>query len=132
MSRKRRQGQARTAGEWATLAASVVIVGGLLALAGLPYLQARPPASIVATPRFAEVRQESGTYYLPVDIENTGMEAAEDVVIRFTVRDGQREEVAEVTVRILSGGETQEAVVAFRIRPAPGNVEAAVASYLRP
>lgn len=132
MSTKRRQRQGRTAAEWATLAASVVIVGGLFALAGLPYLQAQLSASIVATPRFAEVRQESGTYYLPVDIENTGMEAAEDVVIRFTVRDGQREEVAEVTVRILSGGGTQEAVVAFRIRPAPGNVEAAVVGYLRP
>lgn len=132
MSPERRRSKGRTAAEWATLIASMLIVGGLLVLVGAQYLGEQSPAAITVTPLLDETREESGVHYLPLEIRNTGERTAEDIVVRVTVREGDREESAEITVRILAGGGTEEAVAAFTIPPTRGNVEARVVGYLRP
>lgn len=131
-AKRRRRGEGRSAAEWTTLVLSAVVVVALAGLVSAQYLGTQRPAVIEATPRLDALREDAGLFYLPVDIANRGEQAAEEVLVRVTVRNGEDEESAELTVPLLAGGGAEEGVTVFRIRPIEGGIDARVIAFLRP
>ncbi len=85
-----------------------------------------------------QVRQAGKIYYLPLEITNQGDLAAEEVMIMVRLTstesgDDQPEpEEKQVTIGLLSGGSTADAVLAFKNDPSKGQLEAEVVSYVKP
>ena len=70
---------------------------------------------------------------LPVESANGGDKIVEDLRVRLVLGSSQdQQEVTEVEVRFLAGGETNRAVAVFRSDPAAAPLTANAASYLEP
>jgi uncharacterized protein (TIGR02588 family) len=121
----------RSAAEWTTLAVSIVLILGLLALVtyvsmtggdDLPIIEARPLPG--------EMRHEGETYFLPVAVTNRGGRTAEEVVVQAELagRDGSSE-ASEFTLDFLAGGETREGTGVFATNPSEGELTIDVASF---
>jgi uncharacterized protein (TIGR02588 family) len=124
----------RSAAEWASLGISIAIILGVVGLVLYEQLTRRDdPAMVEVRPDLAGVRHAGATYYLPLEIANTGGETAEDVTVAVELTPpGGEPEQAEVTIRFLAGGASQRATVAFQSDPAQGKLEAAARSFLDP
>jgi uncharacterized protein (TIGR02588 family) len=120
----------RTAAERLTLAVGAALIAAVVALVVvLDLTDGNRPPVVVATPLVADLRQDGGRYYLPLEVTNRGDDAAEDVVVRADlVRDGATE-TAEFTIDVLAGGETTEATVVFGQDPTAGTLAAGVVSF---
>lgn len=129
MSRRRAK---RDPAELVTLAVSIAVVAALFA--GVLYVQIgrgdRLPA-IVATASLAQVRAEDGRFYLPVEIENTGDQAAEAVLVVVVQRVGDREVDYEIVIDYLAGGGTADATAVLTEDPRRSEVRVEVRSFQR-
>ena len=116
------QDEKHSTAEWITLGISVLIVLGLAALVIYQQVVAgtQPPV-IEVQPKLGEIREEGGTYYVPIDIANKGEVTAEDVEIQISLEiEGEEPETVAFTVKFLAGGETEEQTVVFQNDPAEG------------
>jgi uncharacterized protein (TIGR02588 family) len=121
----------RSAAEWTTLAVSIFLILGLLALVTYVSMTGGNDLPIVeAKPLPAEMRREGESYYLPVAVTNRGGRTAEEVVVEAELagRDGSSE-ASEFTLDFLAGGETREGTVVFATDPLAGELTIAVASF---
>ena len=129
MSRRK---AARDLPELVTLATSVAVVAALVI--GVLYVQVargdRLPA-IDATALLDEVRVEGGRYYLPVEIENTGDQAAEAVLVVVVQRVGEQDVEHELLIDYVAGGATADATVVLREDPRRVEVRVEVRSFQR-
>jgi uncharacterized protein (TIGR02588 family) len=108
----------RSAAEWTTFVISLVIVGGIVAIAAYAHLT-RPDTSGVEVDVEVEESRASyrgGRYYIPYQVSNDGAAAAHDVTLVVEItRDG--EVVEESTARIaflpVGGASNGEIVTAF-------------------
>jgi len=121
----------RTVAEWTTLAISIALILGLVALVTYVSLTggSNPPI-VEARPLDAEVRHEGESYYLPVEVTNRGGRTAEEVLIQAELVGGDgAPETAELTIDFLAGGETAEGTVVFTADPLSGELTIGVASF---
>jgi uncharacterized protein (TIGR02588 family) len=119
--------------EWTVFAASLALVlafaGFLLydALAGAP---PGPPQLVV---RPGEPRPEGDLLTVPVVVENTGEQAAEQVLVVIAVRQaGGIEETGELTFDLIPGQSSQEGQVTVPLGGAFEAIEGRVASFRLP
>lgn len=124
--------KARSTAEWVSIFISIAIVLAFAVTVGYVYLtRSNAPPTIDAQLRFAEVRQEAGLFYLPIEVTNSGGDTAEDARIVLTQDTGRgQSETIDFQIRFLAGGETQTAVIAFHERPTPENTRVSAVSYL--
>jgi uncharacterized protein (TIGR02588 family) len=123
--------RARSVAERTTLAISVILILGLLALVTYVSLTGgSEPPIVEAKPLETELRHEGESYYLLVAVTNRGGRTAEEVVVRaeLTGSDGSVEE-SELTLDFLAGGETREGTVIFTTDPSTGELTVDVASF---
>ena len=129
MSRRR---PGRDAAELVTLAVSIAVVAALIG--GVMYVQLargdRLPA-IEVRAVVDELRAEGGRFYLPVEIENTGDQAAESVLIVVIQRVGEREVEHELLIDYLAGGGTADATAVLMEDPRRAGIRLEVRSFLR-
>jgi uncharacterized protein (TIGR02588 family) len=121
----------RSAAEWTTLAVSIFLILGLLALVTYVSMTGGNDLPIVeAKPLPAEMRHEGESYYLPVAVTNRGGRTAEEVVVEAELagRDGSSE-ASEFTLDFLAGGETREGTAVFATDPSEGELTIDVASF---
>ena len=125
------QPRARSVAERTTLAISIILILGLLALVTYVSMTGGSEVPIVeAQPLETEIRREGESYYLPVAVTNRGGRTAEEVLIKaeLVVGDGITEE-SEFTIDFLAGGETAEGTVVFATDPLSGDLLIDVASF---
>jgi uncharacterized protein (TIGR02588 family) len=121
----------RSAAEWTTLAVSIFLILGLLALVTYVSMTGGNDLPIVeARPLDQEMRHEGESYYLPVAVTNRGGRTAEEVVVEAELagRDGSSE-ASEFTLDFLAGGETREGTAVFATDPSAGELTIDVASF---
>lgn len=128
--------ETKSVAEWVTFAISLVIILGLVAgVSILSLSNPSVPATFEIKTLKEEMRQAGEAYYLPLEVINHGTKTAEDVTVRLTLtaKDGKSEpEENEVTITLLAGGSTGDAVVVFKQDPTQGQLEATVVSYVKP
>jgi uncharacterized protein (TIGR02588 family) len=121
----------RSAAEWTTLAISIILILGLLALVTYVSMTGgNEPPIVEARPLDQEIRHEGESYYLPVSVTNRGGRTAEEVVIQAELAgsDGSSE-ASEFTLDFLAGGETREGTAVFATDPMAGELTIDVASF---
>jgi uncharacterized protein (TIGR02588 family) len=121
----------RSAAEWTTLAISIILILGLLALVTYVSMTGgNEPPIVEARPLDQEIRHEGESYYLPVAVTNRGGRTAEEVVIQAELAgsDGSSE-ASEFTLDFLAGGETREGTAVFATDPLAGELTIDVASF---
>jgi uncharacterized protein (TIGR02588 family) len=124
----------RTAAEKITLAISVMLILGLVAL--VTYVSVTgggEPPIVEATPLLDEIRHEGESYFLPVAVTNRGGQTAAEVTVQAELAAGDGSaETSEFTLDFLAGGETREGTVVFASDPAAGELTVDVASFQSP
>lgn len=122
----------REVSEIVTLAVSIAVVAALVG--GVLYVQLargdRLPA-IEATALLEEVRVEGDRYYLPVEIENTGDQAAEDVLVIVLQRVGDEDVEHELLIDYLAGHGTADATAVLTEDPRSAEVTIEVRTFQR-
>jgi uncharacterized protein (TIGR02588 family) len=121
----------RSVAEWTTLAISIILILGLLALVTYVSMTGgNEPPIVEARPLLDEMRHEGESFYLPVEVTNRGGRTAEEVVVQaeLTGSDGSAEE-SEFTLDFLAGGETREGTAVFATDPSTGELTVDVASF---
>ena len=121
----------RSAAEWTTLAVSIFLILGLLALVTYVSMTGGDDLPIVEARSLpAEIRHEGESYYLPVAVTNRGGRTAEEVVVQAEVAESDgSSQASEFTLDFLAGGETREGTVVFATDPSAGELTIAVASF---
>lgn len=116
--------QERTTAEWVSLFISVAIV--LALVGGLVYqifAGGNRPPTIEVKPLMEEIRQEGDSYYLSLDITNSGDRTAENVEVMLSLDSGEGDpETMQFQVQFLDGGETENQTVIFKNNPAEGEL----------
>jgi uncharacterized protein (TIGR02588 family) len=121
----------RSGAEWTTLAISIILILGLLALVTYVSISGgNEPPIVEARPLDQEIRHEGESYYLPVAVTNRGGRTAEEVVIQaeLTGSDGSSE-ASDFMLDFLAGGETREGTAVFATDPLAGELTIDVASF---
>lgn len=121
----------RSAVERTTLAISIILILGLLALVTYVSITGGNELPIVeARPLPEEIRHEGESYYLPVAVTNRGGRTAEEVVVQAELASGDgSSEASEFTLDFLAGGETREGTAVFATDPLAGELTIDVASF---
>ena len=129
MSRRK---AARDVPEVVTLAISIAVVAALVA--GVVYVQIgggdQLPA-IEARASLDDVRAEGGRFYLPVEIENTGDQTAEAVLVVVVQRVGDQDVEHELLIDYLAGHGTADATAVLAEDPRSAEVKIEVRSFQR-
>ena len=121
----------RTAAERITLAISIILILGLVALVTYVSITGGgEPPIVEARPLPDEIRHEGESYFLPVAGTNRGGQTAAEVTIQAELAgsDGSAE-TSEFTLDFLAGGETREGTAVFASDPAAGELTVDVASF---
>jgi uncharacterized protein (TIGR02588 family) len=121
----------RSVAEWTTLAISIILILGLLALVTYVSMTGgNEPPIVEARSLDQEIRHEGESYYLPVSVTNRGGRTAEEVVVQAELAgsDGSSE-ASEFTLDFLAGGETREGTAVFATDPLAGELTIDVASF---
>jgi uncharacterized protein (TIGR02588 family) len=120
--------------ERVTLAVSIAIV--LAITGGLITLNLRAgssPAALSVTPDFAAAFERDGSWYLPVEVSNTGDQPTDTVTVALERATGEAEpEVAELDFAFVAGGETVSGWAAFDERPTAATIHVDPVSYTDP
>ncbi|HEX2283045.1 MAG TPA: TIGR02588 family protein [Thermomicrobiales bacterium] len=124
----------RTAAERFTLAISVMLILGLVAL--VTYVSVTgggEPPIVEAIPLLDEIRHEGESYFLPLAVTNRGGQTAAEVTVQAELAAGDGSaETSEFTLDFLAGGETRDGTVVFAADPAAGELTVDVASFQAP
>ena len=124
----------RTAAEKITLAISIILILGLMALVTYVSITGgSDPPIVEASPLPDEIRHEGESYFLPIAVTNRGGQTAEEVTVQAELAGGDGSaETSEFTLDFLAGGETREGTVVFASDPAAGQLTVDVASFQAP
>lgn len=126
--------QKRSAAEWTTLALSLAVIGLLVGLVSYTYLDEDYREVLIdIQPRLDEIRHEQDRFYLPVEVTNLGERTAEDVRVRFSLVDSDRQpQITELTIGFLPGNGTESGVLVFGSDPATATLTVESISYIEP
>jgi uncharacterized protein (TIGR02588 family) len=123
----------RSVAEWVSLGISLGILLILLGLVFYTYLRnGDQPPIIDIQPQIIELRNESGGYYLPIDVTNTGSQTAQEITVQITLSvENASIESMSFSLPFLGGGESARGVVVFQQDPTTGELSTG-ASFLEP
>lgn len=126
-------GRRRSGAEWATFAASVGVLGLVVALlvGQLVATDDDPPAPVVAIVE-AEIEPRGGVFHVPVDVHNDGDRAAANVQLLAELATSDGTESGDQTIDVLGAGETTRVVFVFAADPADGELTVAVGGFAVP
>jgi uncharacterized protein (TIGR02588 family) len=119
----------RSAAEWVSLVASLLLVGGLVGV--LLYLHVSAgsePAAIEARPLVEAAKVVDGRFYLPVEVHNRGDRAAEQIRLRVVAGA----EDADLDLDRLAAGATARAVATLSSDPRQGATRVDVLGFVEP
>ncbi len=124
----------RTMAEWTTLGISLAILALVFAtIAWLWTQDDSEPVTLEVTPVNESIRHEGDTWYLPLEVVNSGDATAEDVVIEASLDTGEGEpETAEITFTFLASGETARGTAVFTSDPSSGELTIRPVSFKDP
>ncbi|MCW2973203.1 MAG: hypothetical protein JWN72_1476 [Thermoleophilia bacterium] len=131
----RRRDEGRGLPERVTLAVSIAVLAALLG--GLVMLNAQAgsaPAALQVEPDYGGVFRRHGSWYLPVEVTNSGDEATDAVTVALEQEtdDPDHPETADLDFAFVAGGETVSGYVAFDAEPTADNVTVDPVSYTNP
>lgn len=119
----------RSAAEWITFGVALLLLSVVVGLivAQIPG-EHTPPAPTVT--RAGAIREAKGSFFVPVEVENTGDATAQNVQVlaTLTTADGQ-EIAADQVVDFLAGGEVEQLEFVFEEDPSEGELELSVSGY---
>ncbi|MFT4039432.1 MAG: hypothetical protein QM692_14685 [Thermomicrobiales bacterium] len=119
-----------SAAEWTTLIISSLLIAAVAgAVLYFAVTGGDAPPAFTVTPDTAALREDGGSYALPVSVTNTGDLPAQEVTVRVTVTAGDASETSAFTLELVAAGATEEGTVVFSLDPAAGAVTAAVESF---
>lgn len=121
----------RSTAEWATLAASCVVLLLVVGVIVAQMFAATAPPDPVAEIR-PPYRVEAGSFHVSVEVSNRGDKTAANVQVAATLELDGETMTAEQTVDFLAGDATQELVFVFSDDPAAGTLTVNVSSYSLP
>ena len=126
--------EGRSPAEWTTLAISVATIAIFLALVTWLYFRGSEEPPIISVQVDTEaVREDSGSWYLPVEIVNDGDVTVENAQVEGTLDTGEGEpQVASITVDFLGGGERVSGTLVFSSDPREGELEVGPTSFQDP
>lgn len=129
--RERGHGPRRRDPEWVTFGISVVILGvvvaGLVAQIAAGDDPPRPTVEAGATRP-----QADGSFHVPVELWNSGDQAATQVQVVAELVVGDATTTGDQTVDFLGAGEAETLVFVFADDPADGELRVAVSGFLVP
>ncbi len=118
--------------EWTVFAASVLIIGGVVALLVRGAMQSNEKQPDLKIETGAPVRSSDG-YTVPVIVRNEGSGTAEQARIRMAlVENGRDVETAELVITFVPRQSRREGWVVFRRDPACCTVAARTLAYEKP
>ncbi|NJO52648.1 MAG: TIGR02588 family protein [Leptolyngbyaceae cyanobacterium RM2_2_4] len=124
----------RSLAEQVTFGIASLILAGIVGLVCYVWLDEQtdlPPDITVSNQ--GTMREASGQFYVPFEVENIGGGTAESVQVIAELRiNGKVEESGEQQIDFLSGGETEEGAFVFSRNPQEGELVLRVASYKLP
>jgi uncharacterized protein (TIGR02588 family) len=119
----------KSTAEWMSFAVSIIILSGFVgAIIWLWVHQPTGPAQFQV--QRGVVRNETGLFYLPVTVTNTGGLAVGDVRVEGKLNNHGQEEIAATTIEFLPVRAQEEVVLIFRNEPS--GVVVQVVSYHQP
>lgn len=123
----------RSLAEWVSFGLASLVLGtvvGLVIYSGVTQGD-RPP--VIRVERVESTREADGQFYVPFEIVNTGGETAESVqVIAELRKDGEVEQVGDLQIDFLAGGETEKGAFVLNQKPQTGELLLRVGSYKVP
>lgn len=124
--------RSRSQAEWTTFIGATCVLLLLVSLIVYDWVvnQNRPP--VLQVEPIAAVRVESGQYYVPFVVANTGGTLARTVQVVAELHWADEEEVGEQQIDFLSGGERKQGSFIFHHDPQRGELVLRVASYRMP
>lgn len=125
----------RNAAEWATLAASIVILAAFIGAAlSEHFLRDEPPGAVLRVElQLDQTERRGDRFYVPFVVANTGGEPASDVALLFEVRQGEEViEESDAMIPFLPSDGTETGEVVLMSDPAQFEVTAQVGNYLMP
>jgi uncharacterized protein (TIGR02588 family) len=134
LARHRKRDTVRGLPERVTLGISVAVVIAMLGTLTALNLQAgSSPAALRVTPDFAAAFEKDGSWYLPVEVTNTGDQPTDTVTVALERATGAADpEVAELDFTFVAGGETVSGWAAFDERPTAATTHVDPVSYTDP
>ena len=124
-------GRGRSTAEWVTFAVASAILLSLVALILLQIPSGgsppEPSARITGPPE-----ERGGSWFVVVDVENSGDGAAENVQVLAALEIDDRTEEGDQTIDFLSGGETESIEFVFDDDPGEGALTVRVTGYSVP
>ncbi|CAA9217868.1 MAG: hypothetical protein AVDCRST_MAG26-397 [uncultured Chloroflexia bacterium] len=128
------QDSPRSAAEWVTLAAVLLILGVVVGYLVLQTVRRTDDtAHFEVEIRQGEIEQHGDRFYVPLTIRNAGAATGEEVVVHAELKRGSETvEETELTFGFIAGGEEMEGVVIFAEDPRSAELEAYVVGYLKP
>ncbi len=128
------QDRPRSAAEWVSLAAVLLILGAVVGYLVLQTVRrSDDTARFEVEIRQGEITQHGNRFYVPLTIRNAGTATGEEVVIHAELKqDGETVEEAELTFGFVAGGEEMEGVAVFTEDPRSAELEAYVVGFLKP
>ncbi|MPZ22890.1 MAG: hypothetical protein GEU28_04985 [Dehalococcoidia bacterium] len=127
---KQRPASQRSPAEWFTLALSGLIVGTILALLLFQLFDGGREAILAAEVDLQGVREEEGSFYLPIVVRNSGSGPAERVKVEV-IDESNGEPLAEIEFEDVAGESRLEAFAVLDREPTSG-VRAVVTSFEQP
>lgn len=129
--RSKAQPTARTGPEWVTFGvAAVILLLVVGALVGLAFRSTDPAAPTAKQP--GQVREVDGRYFVPVEIVNTGDEAAAEVQVSAELVVDGVTTTGDQVIDFLGGGEVQSLTFAFADDPGAGELTVSVTGFANP
>ncbi|MGG6296981.1 hypothetical protein ACQ4M4_21505 [Leptolyngbya sp. AN02str] len=119
----------RNQAEWVSLGVSTLLLTGVIAAVTSLWLQPslKPPTFSIEQ---GEIREEAGTYYVPITITNQGDGTAAEVTVEGSVGSGNQEEIANTTFDFVPAQSDVEGVLMFNQDPSDADIR--VVSYQKP
>jgi len=119
----------KSTAEWMSLAVSIIILSAFVGT--IIWLWVNEPAGPAQFQiQRGMVRNETGFFYLPVTVTNTGGLAAGQVRVEGKLNNEGQEEIAATTIEFLPVRAQEEVVLVFRNDPSGAVVQ--VVSYHQP
>ena len=118
--------------EWISFGIGLAIVLATLALYIYVHYQGKMgPPQLDVKPHLDAVYTAGGSYYLPIDVSNTGGSTAQDVNVQVELNYGGGSETISYSTLFLPPQNSQQATLVFHHDPRQGKLSY-IASFLKP
>ncbi len=114
----------------------ITIISGILVFFTLGFLvyqliyEERTPPNITIV--FGEISQKDDAFAIPIQANNGGTQTAENVSIEIISKNGEAEEMAQITFSFLPGKSSANGWITFNKKPKIDSLKTHVVGYTTP